>query len=101
MSSLRRLSRYVGVFHVLDTPRPQDTAIARRSPCTLGSPLQELVYTLVPRSLKSFRKSQLACTPAMVVSAGNQAAAALQACCSRIWTDTGRNQGHHWPRDTQ
>ena len=37
----------------------------------------------VPRCLKSLKKSQLACKPAIVVSAGNQAAAALAACCAR------------------
>ena len=36
----------------------------------------------MPRCLKSLKKSQLACKPAMVVSAGNQAAAAPASCCA-------------------
>ena len=62
MSWIRRVPR---ILPLLAAPHVLWAALCRNSS-----------ITLVPRSLKSFRKSQLACSPAMVVSAGNQAAAA-------------------------
>src|SRR4030095_14297262 len=89
-----QLAGDISVFHILDTTRPQDTGIARRTPFALGSLRQEIIYDPGPSLPKIIEK----------VPVGLQSRHSRQrwepggggVCCllllqGRIWPDTGGN----------
>src|SRR5215471_18425768 len=90
----RQLAGDISVFHILDTTRPQDTGVARRTPFALGRSRQEIIddpgpplpkiVEKVPVGLQS-RHSRQRWEP------GGGGACCLLLLQGRIGPDTGGN----------
>ena len=81
----KRLPALVWKIHLLhgaQTRLVQNAAIAGDAPGTLSRLGTERIQGQCAALLKITQEIQLACKPAMVVNAGNQAAAAPASCCA-------------------